>query len=420
MKYTENYGFDKPEGTDFVDVEHFNTNTELMDKLLCPEYSEVKEVTELESGEKLATGFGKIAKAVKDLISHLVDSTIHITVEERTLWNTVSNHTHNYAGSSSVGGPATTALVCTGNSATATKATQDGNGKVIADTYMPHTTISSAVDFNTLTTTGIYHIAFSNGTNQPCSNHGTLFVEFAVGTPYQIYVPDSENTFEYKRFYNRSNGTWGAWTKRLYTDTTYAAATTSAAGLMSASDKTKLDGIATGANKTIIAANLTTTVEGYALDATMGKTLNGYITTLQNAVKNLNYCIGKFKTAKYMSRTSSDLGEVKYAYIPYAEASKLTISNKIAIKFTDDSVGVFNVGNTDLLSTTVTWLTGTVPYVAKTTIQNGTNTLAINSSGGGYTTYDDELYQTTGAIKQTMILEISSASGALATEYRII
>ena len=185
-------------------------------------------------------------------------------------------------------------------------------------------------------------------------------------------------------------------------------------------EKTKLNGIATGANKTTIAANLTTTVAGYALDATMGKTLNGYITTLQNAVKNLNYCIGKFKTAKYMSRTSSDLGEVKYAYIPYAEASKLTISNKIAIKFTDDSVGVFNVGNTDLLSTTVTWLTGTVPYVAKTTIQNGTNTLAINSSGGGYTTYDDELYQTTGTIKQTMILEISSASGALATEYRII
>lgn len=34
-----------------------------------------------------------------------------------------------------------------------------------------------------------------------------------------------------------------------FTDTTYSAATTSAAGLMSAADKTKLDGIATGANK---------------------------------------------------------------------------------------------------------------------------------------------------------------------------
>ena len=43
----------------------------------------------------------------------------------------VSGHTHNYAGSSSVGGAATTALACTGNSATATKATQDASGNVI-------------------------------------------------------------------------------------------------------------------------------------------------------------------------------------------------------------------------------------------------------------------------------------------------
>lgn len=32
-----------------------------------------------------------------------------------------SSHTHNYAGSSSAGGAATSALACTGNSATATK-----------------------------------------------------------------------------------------------------------------------------------------------------------------------------------------------------------------------------------------------------------------------------------------------------------
>ena len=42
----------------------------------------------------------------------------------------------------------------------------------------------------------------------------------------------------------RGDGTWV-----VPTNTTYSAATTSAAGLMSAADKTKLDGIATGANK---------------------------------------------------------------------------------------------------------------------------------------------------------------------------
>ena len=43
------------------------------------------------------------------------------------------------------------------------------------------------------------------------------------------------------------------------TDTTYGNATTSASGLMSASDKTKLDGIATGANKTVVDTDLSST-----------------------------------------------------------------------------------------------------------------------------------------------------------------
>lgn len=46
------------------------------------------------------------------------------------------------------------------------------------------------------------------------------------------------------------------------TDTTYDAATTSAAGLMSAADKTKLDGIATGANKYSLPTASATTLGG--------------------------------------------------------------------------------------------------------------------------------------------------------------
>ena len=51
--------------------------------------------------------------------------------------------------------------------------------------------------------------------------------------------------------YLRSDGTWSV---PPDTNTTYSAATQSAAGLMSAADKTKLDGIATGANKTTLAS----------------------------------------------------------------------------------------------------------------------------------------------------------------------
>lgn len=57
-------------------------------------------------------------------------------------------------------------------------------------------------------------------------------------------------------------------------DTTYSAATQSANGLMSSADKTKLDGIASGATKNTVTNNLTSTSTTNALSANMGKTLN--------------------------------------------------------------------------------------------------------------------------------------------------
>lgn len=61
----------------------------------------------------------------------------------------------------------------------------------------------------------------------------------------------------------RGDGTWAV---PPDTNTTYSAATTSAAGLMSASDKSKLDGIASGANK-------------YSLPTASSSTLGGVKTT---------------------------------------------------------------------------------------------------------------------------------------------
>ena len=61
-----------------------------------------------------------------------------------------------------------------------------------------------------------------------------------AGTSGYVPGPSAGNTNRYFR----SDGTWA-----VPPNTTYSVATTSTAGLMSASDKTKLDGIATGANK---------------------------------------------------------------------------------------------------------------------------------------------------------------------------
>ena len=69
-----------------------------------------------------------------------------------------------------------------------------------------------------------------------------------------------------------------------FTDTTYSDATTSAHGLMSASDKSKLNGIAAGANKTTILNSLAATTTGYALDAIQGKALNDKITAINDSL----------------------------------------------------------------------------------------------------------------------------------------
>ena len=52
-----------------------------------PTYTVASANTALVSGEKLSVAFGKIAKAIASLISHLADTTGHITSAERTAWN---------------------------------------------------------------------------------------------------------------------------------------------------------------------------------------------------------------------------------------------------------------------------------------------------------------------------------------------
>lgn len=106
-----------------------------------------------------------------------------------------------------------------------------------------------ATDLNNIKSTGIHHISASTS-NNPTGTHGTLFAEFNVGTPYQIWLPDNSNT-AYKRNYTTSTSSWGKWTQLKFTDTVYSAATQSANGLMSPSDKKKLDSITSGANAVI-------------------------------------------------------------------------------------------------------------------------------------------------------------------------
>lgn len=80
-------------------------------------------------------------------------------------------------------------------------------------------TITDARDLNTIKTTGVYHLKTTSYTNGPgISNHATIFVDYTVGTPYQIFITDSVNR-AWRRNHVNSNDTWSAWTELKYTDT---------------------------------------------------------------------------------------------------------------------------------------------------------------------------------------------------------
>ena len=80
-------------------------------------------------------------------------------------------------------------------------------------------------------------------------------------------------------------------------DTTYNAATTTTAGLMSAADKTKLNGIATGANKTVVDASLSSTSK----NPVQNMVITGQISTISADLTDLK----TWKTN--ISKTVSDI-----------------------------------------------------------------------------------------------------------------
>lgn len=79
---------------------------------------------------------------------------------------------------------------------------------------MPLTTITETLDLNNSKTTGIYNLKSSSCTNAPTTGNATLFVNFDVGTPYQMFMHDA--TFKlYYRSYNKTDSVWSAWTSTL-------------------------------------------------------------------------------------------------------------------------------------------------------------------------------------------------------------
>lgn len=124
----------------------------------------------------------------------------------KALINTKANisHTHNYAGSSSVGGAATTALTCTGNSATATKSNS------LSSTGFGDTTLTYCqTDGSFYDNSGWCHYIIANHGN------GSSYYNYTIGLPFYsspIYQRQTGNTSSksgWHKFYTTENITYG-------------------------------------------------------------------------------------------------------------------------------------------------------------------------------------------------------------------
>lgn len=235
----------------------------------------------LVSGEKLGTAFGKIARAVASLIAHIanksnphsvtkaqvglanVDNTSDVNKPISSATQTALNgksdkaHKHKTADISDM----PTALPADGGDAD----TVDGkHASNFAASNHTHTAadIGAAASGHTHTRSQITDFPASlpaNGGNSATVNGHTVasdvpanakftdtqYSPFAKsGTGAKAGLVPSPSTTAGTSKYLCENGTWV-----VPPDTKYSAATTTSAGLLSASDKSKLDGIEAGADK---------------------------------------------------------------------------------------------------------------------------------------------------------------------------
>ena len=173
----------------------------------------------------------------------------------------VDGHTHSYAGSSSAGGSATSAVKLDSSAGSSTQPIYFSSGKPTACSYTLGKSVPSDAKF---TDTVYTHPSYTAKTGVPTANATPAF-----GGTFTVSQPASDAT-----------GHITAINSRTITIPN-TAATTSTNGLMSSSDKSKLDGIATGATKVTVDSALST--------SSTNAIQNKIVTTELNNKANLNH-----------------------------------------------------------------------------------------------------------------------------------
>lgn len=183
-----------------------------------------------------------------------------------------TGHTHNYAGSSSVGGAATSANKLNTNAGSATQPVYFENGVPVKTTYTLGASVPSGAKFTDTT----YSVATTSADGLMSAADKTTLNHLST------YVGDSSVADQISEaIANKSDS-----------DHTHTIATTSVDGMMSSTDKTKLDGIAEGAEVNV-QSNWTetdTSSDAYILNKPSIKTGTGEYAV---AVNSANFASGR-------------------------------------------------------------------------------------------------------------------------------
>lgn len=211
--------------------------------------------------------------AKTDLDSHTANTTLHITSTERTNWNAAKTHADSAHAPSNA----------------------EKNQNAFSNVVVGSTTIAADSATDTLTL-----VAGSNVTLTPDASNDkvTIAAQDTVythpsytartGVPTANQTPVFGGTFTVSQPVSDSTGHVTAVNSRTVTIPS-TAASTSAAGLMSASDKTKLDGIASGANAYSLPTASSTTLGGVKTGSNITNSSGTISLTKANVTSALGY-----------------------------------------------------------------------------------------------------------------------------------
>ena len=226
--------------------------------------------------------------------------------------------------------------------------------------YAASQQLASDANLNNIKTVGFYNAGGGNTiTNKPSGveHFGMEVIHYAAGDYYVQIVYNNSNSWRRRC----DNNTWGSWVQDKLTDTTYSAATTSAAGLMSSDDKTKLNGIATGATKVT-----TDTVSGWGYTKNAGTVtgvkMNGTTKSPSSGVVDLGTVLTSHQDISGKVNTTTTVNG-------HALSSNVTV--------TKSDVGLGDVGNFKAVSTVASQdLSDTEKSNARANIGAGTSSFS--------------------------------------------